>query len=404
LLRGNARRDILKIVTPESVMRDSCRILLFAGPFAFAGCRQPAVSLSTPATDSGAFVIMLGRDTVSAESFTRIGDQVDGVIVRRIPRTVVIRYSMQLTASGLPSRLEYHTRLADGGMLPNGARTIVTTFRSDSAMTEIHRDSVITRRAAARNAYPELDGAVSLYAIPISSLERSGRDSADFETYVPGASRGSVTPVVKRAPRRYWVYSEGNPIEVVTDAAGRVLSVDGSRTTVRIQSRRQLPFDVIGLARAFATSEHTAGPIVALSPRDSVTVTIGTARLSIDYGRPAARGRRIWGPAGVLGDTLWRTGANASTKFATTRSISFGGRVLPAGTYRIMTLAIPGRYQLIFYVTDREVLRVPLHATALSPIVDRFIILVEPTDDRAGVLHLRWDSLDLSAPFTVASE
>jgi Protein of unknown function (DUF2911) len=353
--------------------------------------------------DSGAFVVTLGNDTVSAESFTRTGDRIEGVIMRRVPRTVLVRYVMTLAPSGLASRLEYTTRLPDGSMLPNGTRSVVATFTSDSVITEILREEIVTRRVAARNAYPEMDGAVSFYALPIAALKAMNRDSAHFVAYTPGAPQGSGSPVASRGrgSNRYWVYSFGNPIEVVTDAAGRILSVDGRRTTLRIQTRREAAMDVAALAAAFLDRERSAGPMVALSPRDSVIASIGGVRISVDYGRPAARGRKIWGPDGVLGDTLWRTGANASTKFTIDGAVSIGGRTLPAGTYSLMTLAVPGRYHLIFYTRDTEVWRVPLQATPLDPRVERFSILIEPTGERAGTLRLRWDALELSVPFTV---
>jgi hypothetical protein len=48
----------------------------------------------------------------------------------------------------------------------------------------------------------------------------------------------------------------------------------------------------------------------------TVQAAVGSAHLWIDYGRPALRGRDVWAN-GVLGDTLWRTGANAATQFRT---------------------------------------------------------------------------------------
>jgi hypothetical protein len=346
---------------------------------------------------------MLGNDTLSAESFVRTGDRVDGMIVRRIPRTVVVRYVMTLAPTGLPARLEYNTRLPDGSMPPNVARTVIVTFTGDSAFTEIVRDSTTRRRVAVRNALPAIDGAVSFYALPVAALRAMNADSARFATYGAGTAAGEPTPVARRAANTYWLYSFGNPVEVVTDAAGRLLSVDGSRTTERILAHRRAAVDVPAVAAAFVARERALGPITALSPRDSAAASIGGVRLSVDYGRPAARGRRIWGPNGVLGDTLWRTGANASTKLTIAAPITIGGRALPAGTYSLMTLAIPGRYQLVLYEGDAELMRVPLQATPIDPPIERFTIVIDPAGERAGTLRLRWDTLELSVPISIGS-
>jgi DUF2911 family protein len=368
----------------------------------FSGCRAASAPVSAPAMrpDSGAFVVRLGNDTVSAESFRKTGDRIEGVVVRRVPRTSVLRYVLTLAPSGLPKRLEYNSRMASGEMFPGGARAVIVTFTPDSAITEIHRDSVVTVRVMAPNAYPDIDGAVSLYALPIAALRTADRDSGRFVVYAAGASRGEAASVARKDAGRYWVYSEGYPTEVIIDADGRVLSVDGSRTTLRIQSRRQSALDVSAIAATFAERERIAGAMTALSPRDSIATTVGGARISVGYGRPAARGRRIFGPNGVLGDTLWRTGANQETKFYTDSDLAFAGSTLPAGTYSLMTLAVPGRYQLIFDSGTQEV-RVPLQASTLSAPLERFTIAIEPTAERMGTIRLRWDTMELSSSFNV---
>ena len=228
-----------------------------------AGCASiPSPNPSPGAQDAASFIVTLGNDTLSAESFTRTGDRIDGVVVRRSPRTTVMRYTMQLGPTGMPARLEYNTRLPDGSMLLNGARTIVVTYRGDSAITEIHRDSVMTRRVAARDAYPEIDGAVSYHRFPIAALRAQNRDSGSYTAYLAGAPRGEVMPVARRAANRWWVYSFGSPIEITTDDGGRVMNVDASRTTFRIQARRQPPMDLSAMAARFLERERAGNPVI----------------------------------------------------------------------------------------------------------------------------------------------
>jgi hypothetical protein len=342
---------------------------------------------------TGGFVVTLGRDTISAESYTRAGSRVEGIIARRSPRTSVVRYVLTLTPNGTAERLAYNTRNADGSMPPNAAVWFTVDFTRDSAVSRFLRnDTTRMIRNRIENPFPEIDGGVSFYATAIAALNAMMRDSADFHAYVGGASQGEPMPVAKRAPGRYWVYSFGSPIEVTVDDDGNVLSVDASRTTVKIQSRRLPTVDVAAIANGWAARERAAGAMGALSPNDSTVATVGAARIRIEYGRPAARGRVIWGSSGVLGDTLWRTGANASTKFIISAPVTLGGQSIPAGNYVLTTLAIPGRYQLIVSQEGREVARVPLRAAPLSPSIERFTIAVE-----GGQLKLMWDNQVLSA-------
>ena len=75
-----------------------------------------------------------------------------------------------------------------------------------------------------------------------------------------------------------------------------------------------------------------------------------------------------------------------------------GHAELPPGNYIVTTLAVPGRYHVILSRDTTEVIRVPLSSRTLDPPVEQFTIVLEPTTDRAGVLRLRWDTLELSVP------
>jgi hypothetical protein len=155
--------------------------------------------------------------------------------------------------------------------------------------------------------------------------------------------------------------------------------------------------DLGAIAMSFLQRERAVGAL-SLSPRDSLSATLGGAQVAIGYGRPSARGRRIWGPNGVLGDTIWRTGANASTRLITSAPVMIGHAELAPGNYVVTTLAVPGRYHLILSQGDKEIVRVPLSSRPLDPPVEQFTMVLEPTTDRAGVLRLRWDTLELSVP------
>lgn len=308
-----------------------------------------------PRVDRGAFVVTLGRDTVSAESFERAGNHIAGQIVRRIPRTEVVGYHLTLSPAGQPQLLEYRTVLPDGSLVPNGSESIAVTYRADSAITELRRVPPVRRAAAAAAAFPGLDGSVLFFWLPVNALRASGADSMSFMVHEPGSTSATPTAVARGDDRRYWVYYFGSPMEI-------------------------------------AVNEH--------GDMQSMTADVGAARIAVRYGRPSARGRAIWSERGVLGDTLWRTGANAATRLVTSADISFGGRRLPAGTYVVTTLAIPGRYQLILSAEGREVLRVPLTARSLAERVEQFTILVEPIAAGAGRIALQWDDRELAADFT----
>jgi hypothetical protein len=107
---------------------------------------------------------------------------------------------------------------------------------------------------------------------------------------------------------------------------------------------------------------------------------------------------------------VWRTGANAATQFRTNVPLTVGGQQVPAGTYTLWTLAVPGRYQLIInkqtgqwgtqYDPAQDLVRVPAQVRPLSSPVEQFTIAVEPTGGNAGIIRLQWGAQELAVPFT----
>lgn len=83
-----------------------------------------------------------------------------------------------------------------------------------------------------------------------------------------------------------------------------------------------------------ATAQIQTAP---LSPRSKVQQQVGLANVSLDYGRPGVKGRKIFGELLPYGK-VWRTGANASTKVRFDRDLRFGDELVPAGTYGLYTI------------------------------------------------------------------
>ena len=78
-------------------------------------------------------------------------------------------------------------------------------------------------------------------------------------------------------------------------------------------------------------------PRVPLSPRASEEVAVGTGQVKVEYSRPFARGRKVFGGLVPWG-TVWRTGANAATTLKTNVDLTLGGVPVPKGVYTLYTL------------------------------------------------------------------
>ena len=70
------------------------------------------------------------------------------------------------------------------------------------------------------------------------------------------------------------------------------------------------------------------------SQRGSVTQMVAFTKISVEYGRPVARGRTLFG-ALVPWDSVWHPGADSATRITFSRDVLIEGKPLRAGEYSL---------------------------------------------------------------------
>jgi hypothetical protein len=160
------------------------------------------------------------------------------------------------------------------------------------------------------------------------------------------------------------------------------------------------------LSTPFRINERRIPP----SPRDSVELSLAGKKISINYSRPFARGRRIFGIV-VPFDSVWRTGANAATALSTDADLDLGGVSLPKGKYSLWTLPSEKSWKLIVnkkvgagppqYDQKEDFARIDMKMAQLETPVDQFTISLERAGSNAGVLKLAWENTQVSVDFNV---
>ena len=393
---------------------------------AAAVASQVAMAQSAPRQESiisrGAFVTTLGTDTVAVERFTRTATRLEGEIIRRTPSLVHSRYTVNVV-DGRPASIQVIDRAGDGSLLSNRARSFVLTMARDSLIGELQLDTLVVQRRAGPDAVPWLQYSWALAELNFGALRAGGSDSTALMHAI--ATEDGI-----RQPRRVsmwirersgfqWNLLGAGPTIFSFDDRQRVTRVDATHTTTRfVVERLEHQPDVAAIARAYAAEETSGKRFGSLNTdRDTVRATVAGGRIVIDYGRPKRRGRRVF-VDGVLGDTLWRTGANAATQIATDADLVIDGKSVPAGKYTLWTLVSRDNtsYTLIVntqtgqwgvpqfnYRPERDLLRVPLRMRRLADAIDQFTIAVEPTE-AGGVIRLLWDTTELSVPFSVSAK
>src|SRR5262245_24437760 len=70
------------------------------------------------------------------------------------------------------------------------------------------------------------------------------------------------------------------------------------------------------------------------NPRGNTSATVGGKKVTVDYGRPTLKGRKMDELLKQLPeDRMWRAGENQVTILNTEGPISIGGKTVPAGRY-----------------------------------------------------------------------
>lgn len=364
----------------------------------------------------GAFIARLGNDTVHIEHFERNGNTISGTVLQRTPTFRTIRWTMTLDGSGNPAHYEARAADASGEPLLNGV----------TGTMEFARDTIV--RTAYRNGQPETSRVFAPNgAVPAPGLPYVGVTFLAYEWGFGALRRRLVTGgdtalyqlslvVAQAAPSKARAWVVGRDSAELSyfgvaksgyrfDDSGRLVSADWTGTTYRYRIARLADADIDQVARAWADAERAKRGFGALSPRDSTKATLGSAHLTIDYSRPAMRGRRIWGDV-VPWDAVWRLGADMATHFTTDVDLMIGGTAVPAGRYTLWMYPsetapalIVSRAVNVFgtnYDPSKDLARIPLtRKNGVEP-AERLTLAV--VDD---ALAIQWADVMWTVPVTV---
>jgi hypothetical protein len=152
-------------------------------------------------------------------------------------------------------------------------------------------------------------------------------------------------------------------------------------------------------------------PKPRVSPAASVFQTIGeNTVITIDYSRPAVKGRTIWGDLVPYGK-VWRTGANEATRFTVSQDVMIDGNKLAAGSYSLFTIPTEKEWTVIFnkvaeqwgafnYDDSQDALRITVTPRS-APHTEWLSFAFEDLDSTQATVVLYWEKL--AVPFQVTA-
>jgi tetratricopeptide (TPR) repeat protein len=152
------------------------------------------------------------------------------------------------------------------------------------------------------------------------------------------------------------------------------------------------------------------------SKKAFVSEMIGITNVSIDYHRPAVKGREIWGNVvhygfadlgfGTTKEAPWRAGANDNTTIEFSTEVSIEGKKISAGKYGFFIALSETKATLIFskyntawgsfyYNPKDDALRVDVAVQKLNESVERLKYEFSDQTDESAVVSLLWEKLKI---------
>ncbi len=402
------------MVNQETFSTKSWNITMLAFSIGLALSLQGCGDLVEPVgAEQNQLITLLGADTIAIEQYRRHEQTVDAKVLFLVPKTTLVKYRLNLDDSFRLSELTEQYLYPHFLDRDSVVRERKLRFQSDSILvidTKTIRRINKAEVKTVRNTLPFLDLVHWPYEVIIQKMEERGLEILD-QPLLSG-HRTLHFEVRKTAADSFIIRhpSRGNIVALMGDD-GRLLQLDAQSTTRKLKVNRSGPANLNFLADQFSRREEGTGTgRGALSGRGRTEQEIEEALITVDYGRPAKRGRQLFGSLVPWGE-VWRTGANMATHLSTDTTLLVEGQLtIPPGEYTIFTIPEMDGGLLIFnrqtgqngvnYDPSLNLGQVPMKKVVSTG--DREYFTIEVVEKEiGGALRLAWGSTQYEVHFDV---
>ncbi|WP_321828027.1 DUF2911 domain-containing protein [Maribacter dokdonensis] len=153
------------------------------------------------------------------------------------------------------------------------------------------------------------------------------------------------------------------------------------------------------------------------SPFARIEQEVGLSKITVEYSRPSAKGRTLFGnqPNGAPGlvpyGRIWRVGANESTKITFSTNVIIGDNSLEKGTYALYAFPNENKWEIVFhknlthwgdgrkhYDPNEDVLRIALLPTEVKDFQESFLISFDDINHNGTLMNWNWGTTQISIP------
>lgn len=157
---------------------------------------------------------------------------------------------------------------------------------------------------------------------------------------------------------------------------------------------------------SFSASAQTL-KVPAPSPLQTIKQAFALSEIGIEYSRPSAKGRVIYGDLVPFGK-VWRTGANGATLLTFGENVKLSGKEVPAGTYALYSIPGKDAWEILVYKDlklggdvanykkENELTRFTVKSSTVSEKTETFTINVANVTANSASIELTWENTKVS--------
>ena len=146
------------------------------------------------------------------------------------------------------------------------------------------------------------------------------------------------------------------------------------------------------------------------SPKAVLSQVVGLTDVVVEYSRPSAKGRAIFGDL-VPFENVWRTGANSATTLTFGEEVTIGDKKVAAGKYGLLSIPSKNNWILIIskqldvtspsaYKAESDVVRINLTPVTMANKVETFTMQFANVKSSSCELNLQWENTSVSLPIS----
>ena len=172
---------------------------------------------------------------------------------------------------------------------------------------------------------------------------------------------------------------------------------------------KKITFIVCFLSGLWSFGQNFSYPMA--SPRQVITQQFSVSQITVDYGRPSVRGRKIFGELVPYGK-IWRLGANQATSITFYQPVKFGGLPVKKGDYAIFVTPEAHQWTVVLnydsnawgaysYDPNENAIEFTVPVTQTNELQESLEFSFEAISNDKVNLVIRWEYLKVEIPIEV---